>query len=235
MHMKKKASLLALFLVFLMMAANLSGCGAGKENRYKNYVNSLISANYLGEENDYKKTTGADEADIEAMYLENVTRLANNLETFYGLEIASDAELAPRMVDIAKKIYKRAKYEVAPARRDNMIYYVDVTIHPINILNQANPQISAYVEDFNKKVANGDYDNYEKSAYEHEFASGLMDILEETADSIEYKPEQVVTLRIIETDDSYYIGNEDLQAIDAAIIATEVSAESSTATDAEAE
>lgn len=81
-------------------------------------------------------------------------------------------------------------------------------------MNQANPQISAYVEDFNKKVANGDYDNYEKSAYEHEFASGLMDILEETADSIEYKPEQVVTLRIIETDDSYYIGNEDLQAID---------------------
>ena len=111
------------------------------------------------------------------LYLQNVTRLADNLSSYYGLDISGDPELAPAMVDLAKQIYSKAKFDVGKAYKDNNINYVDVTIYPIDILNQTNPKIVEYVEEFNAAVENGEYNNYTKEEYEYEFASGIIGIL----------------------------------------------------------
>ena len=121
----------------MCMLLGLTSCG--KASNYQAYVRSIISSNYLGVTSEYVKMTGANEEDAEAIYLQNVTRLADNLSAYYGLEISGDPELAPAMVDLAKQIYGKAKFDVGKAYKDNNINYVDVTIYPIDILNQTNP------------------------------------------------------------------------------------------------
>lgn len=225
----KKIIPVLVMTVFLTLS--LTGCAGQKASRYQGYVESLISANYIGSSEDYVNATGVDEAEAEAMYLQNISRLADNLNAYYGLDISGDTELAPKMVDTAKKIYSRIRFSVSPARRENNVWYVDVQIYPIDILNQTENDVQTYISGFNDRVAAGDYDNYEKSDYEHEFASGIIDILDKATDQMTYRTPEKVTVRIIETEDSYYIGNEDFRAIDEAVIATDPDA--ATGTDAD--
>ena len=229
----KKITAFILCFTFLL---SLTGCGR-RTSQYSAYVKSLITANYLGQTSEYVKLTGSDAADAEALYLQNVTRLADNLSSYYSLDISGDEELAPAMVDLAKKIYGQAKFEVGTPYKDNNIYYVDDDIQPIDILNQTNEAIYAYIEEFNANVAAGKYNDYTKEQYEYEFASGIIGILAGAANEINYKETETVKVRIITSEDTYYIGNEDLKNIDRAIIATDVKsledATSSTPTDAE--
>ena len=217
--MMKKKRLCSLLLVLLVVGL-LSGCGSSKESRYQDYVRSLITANYLGTSDEYIKTTGANQADAEALYLQNANRLANNLNTYYGLSISSDTELAPRMDEVAKQIYGKIRFDVASARMDNGIYYVDVTIYPINILNDTHDYVKDYVELFNQKVQAGDYNDVTREEYRHEFALGIISILEEGAKKVTYQDPKTVTVRIIEGKETYYISDDDLRKIDAEVIAT---------------
>ena len=228
----KKITALILCLTFLI---SLTGCGR-KTSHYSAYVKSLITANYLGQTGEYVKLTGANEDDAEALYLQNVTRLADNLSAYYGLDISGDEELAPAIVDLAKRIYSKARFTVGKTYKDNNINYVDVSIQPINILNQTNQDVYDYIDEFNKAVESGYYNDYSKEQYEYEFAAGIIGILADAVNEIEYKDAETVKVRIITSEDTYYIGNEDLRNIDKAIIATDVKSvapDLSTATDAE--
>ena len=230
-HTKKLTALILCLAILL----GLTGCGR-KTSHYSAYVKSLITANYLGQTSEYVKLTGADSADAEALYLQNVTRLADNLSVYYGLDISGDEELAPAMVDLAKKIYGKAQFSVGQPYKDNNIYYVDVSIQPMDILNQTNQDVYNYIEEFNNNVAAGVYNNYTKEEYEYEFAGGIIGILADACNEMKYKEAETVKVRIITSEDTYYIGNEDLRAIDLAIIATKVkpfSPDDASATDAE--
>lgn len=217
---------LGILLVFILLLS-LSACGITKSAHYQTYVKSILTANYLGVFGDYVSVTGANEEDAEALYLQNVTRLANNLSQYYGLDIASDPKLAPAMVDLSKQIYGKAKFEVGKAYKDNNIDYVDVTIYPIDIINQTNDEVIAYIDKFNESVENGEYDAYTAQEYEYEYATGIIGILAYAAQDIQYAEPQTVTVRIILSDESYYIGNEDFQKLDLAILNTDVTAAAS--------
>lgn len=223
--MNKKVFKKRIIAVMLCMAfvLGLTGCG-NNSSRYPAYVKSMMTAYYLGVPNEYVKLTGADQDEVESVYLQNVTRLADNLSQYYGLDISRDAELGPAMVDLAKQIYSKAKFTVGNVYKDNTIYYVDVKIQPIDILNQTNEEVYAYVDKFNKAVDNGDYNDYTKEEYEYEFAGGVIGILAKAVDNITYAEEQTVKVRIITSDDTYYVGNEDVRNIDMAILATDVEA-----------
>ncbi len=227
----KKIHCLVLCIALLL---SLTGCGANTSN-YQAYVKSVITSNYLGVTDEYVRLTGANADDAEATYLQNVTRLADNLSMFYNLDISGDPELAPAMVDLAKQIYSKAKFDVGTPYKDNNINYVDVTIYPIDIVNQTYPEIVEYVAGFNQAVENGDYNDYTKEEYEYEFASGVIGILAGAVESIDYSTPETVKVRIITTEDSYYIGSEDFRNIDKYIILTDANAPeavSATATDA---
>ena len=234
----KQLSAVCLMLIMLL---SLSACGTDRESKYQTYVDSLITANYLNSCEQYVRSTGANQDDADAMYLQNVTRLANNLESFYGLEISSDVELAPKMVELSKKIYSKARFKTDAAYKDNNIYYVNVTIEPINLLNQTHDEILAYVEDFNKRVEKGDYNNYVKEDYEHEFAEGIIDILDKGCDKMTYGDPVTIKVRIIQSDSNFYISNEDFRSIDMTILSTDAekyereAAKAASQTDAESE
>ncbi len=215
--MKKRVC--GILLLMVMCTGLLTGCGS-KESQFQSYIQSLITANYLGTSDEYIKTTGVNQADAEALYLQNATRLANNLNAYYGLDIMSDPDMGPRMIEVAKLIYSKIRYEVAPTRMTNGIYYVDITIYPINILNDTHDAAVEYVGSFNKKVSAGEYNNYSKEEYRREFASGILDILEEYAKNLTYQDPKTVTVRIIEGKSTFYISDDDLRAIDELVIAT---------------
>ena len=208
MKVKKIHSL----LVCIALLLSLTGCGTNPSN-YQAYVKSLITSNYLGVTDEYVRLTGANEEDAESTYLQNVTRLADNLSMYYNLDISADPELAPAMVDLAKQIYGKAKFDVGTPYKDNNINYVDVTIYPIDIINQTNSDVAAYVAGFNQALENGDYNDYTKEEYEYEFASGIIGILAGAVESIDYSTPETVKVRIITTEDSYYIGSEDFRNI----------------------
>ena len=216
----KRFKRILLMALALVMAFSLTSCGS-KKSRYQAYIRGLITANYLGIPSEYVKVTGSSEEDAESLYLQNVTRLADNLSSYFGLDISGDEELAPAMVDLSKQIYGKVKFEVGEAYKDNNINYVDVTIYPINILNQVDPDILEYIEQFNQAIEAGTYNNYTKDEYEYEFASGIIGILADAVSDIEYADPVTVKVRIITSDDSFYIGNEDFKNLDMAMIATD--------------
>ena len=62
--------------------------------------------------------------------------------------------------------------------------------------------------------------------YETEFSTGLLELLNEGCLNMTYGEPVVVTVKIIETESTYYISDKDFLAIDAAMIATDVAAAS---------
>ena len=212
-------------LLWLLVAAalTLSACGSDKyAKRYQNYVNSLIALNYLGVTDEDVKTAGTTDSDANAVYNDNIEFLANNIISYYNVMIDNAPEMKQGFVDLAAKIYGKVNYSVSKAYPYGSVYLVDVTIHPIDLFSQSSAEVAAYVYGFNEAVANGKYDDYELAAYEKEFASGLLNILNEAAETMTYADPVTLTVEIVETEDGYSIRERDLMDIDACMFNTNV-------------
>lgn len=229
-HFKKYISL----FLSLTLILSLTGCEKKQEKRYQNYVKSLIAINYLGATEDYIKATGANKADADALYEANAEYLADSILAFYGIEISEAPDMYTKYVELAKNIYSKANYKVSKAYKSGTQYFVDVTIYPMNIFAQTSSDVIAYVDYFNQEVANGTYNNYTMNDYETEFSSGMLDILNEGCMNMTYGEPVTVTVTIITEDNTFYIGDHDFMAIDAAMISTATTVEGGIATDTDA-
>lgn len=212
-------------LLWLLVAAalTLSACGSDKyAKRYQNYVKSLIALNYLGVTDEDVKTAGTTDSDANTVYNDNIEFLANNIISYYNVMIDNAPEMKQGFVDLAAKIYGKVNYSVSKAYPYGSVYLVDVTIHPIDLFSQSSAEVAAYVYGFNEAVANGKYDDYELAAYEKEFASGLLNILNEAAETMTYADPVTLTVEIVETEDGYSIRERDLMDIDACMFNTNV-------------
>ncbi len=228
----KKYTVLFLSLFLIL---SLTGCEKREEKRYQNYVKSLIAINYLGATEDYIKATGANKEDADALYEANAEYLADSILSFYGIEISEAPDMYPKYVELAKNIYSKANYKVSKAYKSGTQYFVDVTVYPMNIFVQTSPDVVAYVEHFNQEVAKGTYNNYTMNEYETEFSSGMLDILNEGCMNMTYGEPVTITATIITDGNTFYIGDHDFMAIDAAMISTATAVEGGTATDTDAE
>ena len=207
----KKYMLLSLSLILVL---SMTGCEKREEKRYQNYVKSLIAI---------------------ALYEANAEYLADSILSFYSIEIAEAPDMYPKYVELAKNIYSKANYKVSKAYKSGTQYFVDVTIYPMNIFAQTSPDVVAYVEHFNEEVSKGTYNNYTMNEYETEFASGMLEILNEGCMNMTYGEPVTITVTIITDDNTFYIGDHDFMAIDAAMISTATAVEGGVATDTDAE
>ena len=226
----KRFGVLALCLIIVF---SLTGCSSKWEKTYQNYVKSLIAINYLGATEDYVKATGANQADADALYEENMEHLADNILAYYDVTISDVSGAKQGYIDLAKNIYSKINYKVDKAVESDGVYTVDVTIYPINIFAQTNDAVIAYVNKFNQDVAAGVYNDYTMEQYETEFSNGLLAILNDACLNMTYADPVVITVTIVEDDDIYYISDEDFLAIDAAMISTAIPTETASPTDAE--
>ena len=91
----------------------------------------------------------------------------------------------------------------------------------MDILNQAFDDVFAYIEEYNKKIAAGDFNNTTKEDYETQFAQGVADILNDKSSDMEYRNPVVVSVKITDDGDYYCADSSGLSQVDASMLAIE--------------
>lgn len=223
-----------IFLVTLLTVTGLTGCTSHKKKTvYQNYVQDLMDVNYKGIYDGYVENEGGNESDAITMYNESCAALANQLIAHYSMTGSATLNVSQAYIELAKNIYAQADYTVSESYEKDGTYYVDVTIYPLDILNQSYDEVLDYIDDFNEAVAAGKYNDYTESEYEEKFALGIADILSENCSHMEYRDAVTVTVAITDDGEYYYIDTEGLQTINDAMIALEGSGDTATSNDAE--
>lgn len=220
----------------LALISTLLLCSCGKKDKntaYKDYVKSLIGINYLGATDDYIESTGCNKEDAIALYNTNINVLTDSILSYYGVTLPEGSELREEYFELAKKIYSKVDYSVSKPYTSDDTTKLDVEIKPINIFEQTKAEVILYIDSFNVRVANGEFNEYTVDMYNEVFAKGLLTVLNNCCENIEYAAPTKVTVTIIENGDTFYISDADFLAIDAAILAVSATAPV-TATDSDA-
>lgn len=232
--MKSIRKWLVLSCVIVLAVTALSGCRSHKKKKvYQNYIQDLMDVNYKGIYDGYIKNEGGNQSDAVTMYNDCCAALANQLIAHYSMTGATTLTITQTFIELAQNIYAQADYTVSESYEKDGTYYVDVTIYPMDILNQSYDEIIEHIETFNAAVNEGKYNDYTESQYEEKFALGIADILSENCSHMEYQDAVTVTVAIIDDGEYYSVDIEDLQAINDVIIALEGSGGTATTNDAE--
>ncbi len=221
------------FIYILLVCSlifSLTGCSSSKT--YEQYVRGLLDLNYKGEFDDYTKTTKSRESDAEAIYEASMDSLADSYIEYYGIKLVDSGETKVNFIDLVKKIYSKSNYEVVCIGKIADVYYVDVTVAPMDILDITNEEVINYIEEFNDRIAKGDFDEYEIIQYEQEYADGIIAILENAIPNISYKEATTLSIPISEGD-YYSINDYDFIAISKLIITKDASEDGLSLDDAE--
>lgn len=225
--MKHHSKLVILGLAATLVMTSLTGCLHRKKTAYQTYMQNVLDVNYKGSFDGYVKDNDGSEEDASAIYSDSIDYLAGQLINHYSLNNAETDEVDAIFDETAKVIYSKAKYEVSRAYKSGSDYYVDVTVYPMDILNQAFDDVFAYIDDYNKKISAGDFNNTTKEDYEKEFAQGVSDILQNKAADMDYRSPVVVSVKITDDGDYYCADPAGLSQVDASMLAIEGSQQSS--------
>lgn len=229
--MKHYSRIALLGLAATLMMTSLTGCLHRKKTVYQTYMQNVLDVDYKGEFDGYVKDNEGSEDEASVMYNNSIDYLSSQLINHYSLNNAESDDVVTIFEDTAKVIYSNAKYEVSQAYKSGSDYYVDVTVYPMNILNQAFDDVFSYIDEYNKKITAGDFNNTTKEDYEKEFAQGISDILKDKSSSMEYLSPIVVSAKIIDDGDYYSVDLSDLAKVDAAMLAIEGSPDNSDESD----
>lgn len=211
----KKMTSLGLICI---MVLSLSGCSLfdSKSKVYSRYVTSLLDINYKNISKDYTTLTGVSQKDAEAVYEANMDYQAHNLMNYYGVKEVDDGTILSEFYYLAQSIFANAKYEVTDVKEDKATnsYTLEVTIYPLDTLEATYDDVVAYIENFNARVDDGDFNNTTEVDYETEFAEGIINILKATTENPGYMDPVVLDIPIEPSDDYYYIKDEDFLKMD---------------------
>lgn len=211
----------ALFMACTMILS-LTGCSLfdSKAKVYSRYITSLLDINYKNISKDYTTLTGVSQKDAEAVYVANMDYQAHNLMNYYGIKEVDDGTILSEFYYLAQSIFSNAKYEVTDVKhdKDTDTYTLELTVYPLDTLETVYDQIVQYIEEFNARVDEGDYNNTTEVDYETEFAEGIIEILKNTTGAPGYMDPVVLEIPIQPSDDYYFISDEDFLSIDKNIL-----------------
>lgn len=220
--MKSAMKKLSVLLIVSTMIITLTGCALfdSRAKVYSRYAISLLDINYKNISKDYMTLTGVSQSDAEAVYVANMDYQAHNLMSYYGVKEVDDGTILSEFYYLAQSIFANAKYEVADVVHDDEkdSYVLELTVYPLDTLETTYDQVVAYIEGFNAKVDEGDYNNTTEEDYEAEFAEGIIEILKSTVDNPGYMDPVTLEIPIQPSDDYYYISDEDFLKIDKAML-----------------
>ena len=215
----KRAVIISMVFV---LTFSLTGCSLfdSKSKVYSRYIISLLDINYKNVSKDYMTLTGVSQKDAEAVYVANMDYQAHNLMNYYGIKEVDDGTILSEFYYLAQSIFANAKYEVTGVNHDSSSdsYTLQLTVYPLDTLETSYDKIVEYIEGFNARVDDGDYDNTTEVEYETEFAEGIIDILKTTVDNPGYMDPVTLDIPIKPSDDYYYITDEDFLIIDRDIL-----------------
>lgn len=211
----KKAFVITMVMI---LAFSLTGCSLfdSKAKVYSRYIISLLDINYKNVSKDYTTLTGVSQKDAEAVYVANMDYQAHNLMNYYGVKEVDDGTILSEFYYLAQSIFSNAKYEVTGVEKDSGTdsYILELKVYPLDTLETSYDRIVEYIEGFNARVDEGDYNNTTEVDYETEFAEGIIEILKSTVDNPGYLDPVTLEIPIKPSDDYYYITDEDFLTID---------------------
>ena len=209
-------------LVVCVMLFAMAGCSLfdSKEKIYSRYITSLLDINYKNASKEYTTLTGVSQKDAEAVYVANMDYQAHNLMNYYGIKEVDDGTVLSEFYYLAQSIFANAKYEVTNVNhdKDTDMYSIELTVYPLDTLETSYDQVVSYIENFNARVDDGDYNNATEVEYETEFAEGIIDILKNTTGEPGYMDPVVLEIPIQPSDDYYFVSDEDFIKIDKNIL-----------------
>ena len=219
--MKRFAALaLALGLTLTLGACKKSGLSTFDA---KAYVEGLLKETYLGEfDEGYMTLVGITEEEAQATYENSLDVESNNFYYFYDIEYPTE-EFHEKMMDLYKRIYAHAKFEVvSAAAQDDGSFSVKLSIEPINIVQLAEAKFEEAMQPF--------YDKYpmevqqamsdaEYEAMDQEYAQMILDLYESVMPEIGNEEVQSLVVQIEMDAEGYYSLNDpDFGRIDELII-----------------
>ena len=220
--MKSVIKKTTIFSMICIMMLSLAGCSLfdSKSKVYSRYVISLLDINYNNVSKDYMTLTGVSQKEAEAVYVANMDYQAHNLMNYYGVKEVDDGTILSEFYYLAQSIFSNAKYEIKNVVKDDdsESYTLELTVYPLDTLETTYDQVVKYIENFNSRGDEGDYNNTTEVDYETEFAEGIIDILKSTTDKAGYMDPVVLEIPIQPSDDYYYIADEDFLKIDQNIL-----------------
>lgn len=212
---------ITLSMIFIL-AFSLCGCSLfdSRAKVYSRYAISLLDINYKNVSKDYMTLTGVSQKDAEAVYVDNMDYQAHNLMNYYGVKEVDDGTILSEFYYLAQSIFANAKYEVTDVKKDkeNDAYALELTVYPLDTLEASYDEVVQYIEDFNTKVDDGNYNNTTEVEYETEFAEGIINILKAHTSEPGYMDPVVLEIPIQPSDDYYYITDDDFLKIDQNIL-----------------
>lgn len=220
--MKAILKKLTILTMVFTLVFSLTGCSLfdSKAKVYSKYVTSLLDINYKNLSKDYTTLTGVSQKDAEAVYIANMDYQAHNLMNYYGVKEVDDGTILSEFYYLAQSIFADAKYEVTKVKHDKEkdTYTLEVTIYPLDTLEQTYDEVVEYITAFNASVDEGNYNNTSEVDYETEFAEGIIKLLKNTTEEPGYMDPVVLEIPIQPSEDNYFIKDEDFLKIDKNIL-----------------
>ncbi|NCB42403.1 MAG: hypothetical protein EOM59_07255 [Clostridia bacterium] len=219
--MKKTISIL--MMILLIVLSLFSGCGKDSEMDFANiYVQGILDTIYLGHQSkEFLDITKIDTlSQLGEEYENGMKAEADYFIYYFNLGSASE-QFKEELIDMYKEIYTQAKYEVQASSETGDIYYVDVVIHPIDVIYRfVEEDLASYIESFRISTEDRDFDDLTEEEYDELYASGIIEKVQENIQDLDYYETQTITVEVAlhEEDNLYYIQGNGLAEIDAAII-----------------
>ena len=189
---------------------------------YTQYVQSILDANYHGDCTLYMQITGASEQQAGKMAEAHAVNLAEQMAELYAIQLKQiPAVIGDRLTEVAYDVYEKSVYTVSDAEKVGEKIYVSISVQPLKFYHGVAEQIEAYIENFNARAKDGEFEHLTESEYENEYAEGVLDILEASTENIELENERTYRIQIRYNEETKvsYIAEEDLDAINRMILA----------------
>lgn len=218
--MKKRIKLLVFATVAAVMMLSFTGCSNGADPV------GLVKANldYLctGEITDeiLNATTGQTEEDLEALYKSDLDEAVDEFVEALDCEEYATGERRTAVEDFIKKALAKAKYEVSEEyTEEDGIYYVSVTVYPMDFLKTAEEYISGeFMEEWENKIANGSYTVTTEEQLIADLYDDIFEYLMKAVDETGYLDGVEMKVAVEESDGVLSPNEDDLSKIGAAMI-----------------
>ena len=226
---------ICLALALSLCLALLAGCGKDKDGTPDPtpettkqtfdpaaYVKGGLDAVYLGEYSDeYLAMLGGETKDSCGERYERGMQVS--LEVFceyFGIDLAQCGDATrTELLDLMRRMYKCAKYEIGPTAQDGDGYTVSVTVSPIAaVAKTAQDDYPGFAQDAANRIAAGELDKSSQS-FKDWWAKSICDMVSARLASPEYLDAQTVSVTLAKNDGGAYgFAGTSLSDVDALIV-----------------
>lgn len=185
------------------------------------YMQALLDVSYRNETEGYMELTGAAQEDANEIFQNN---LDATMHEFHTAELSEELEESYR--SLFEKTVKQVKYTVGEAVEEEDGYTIDISVEPILLFDKTyevfQKKAEEYAAEISNQVMKGEEMPSDEEIQDHIYQTYYEVLTEELEDGLTYGEAESITVHICKTEDGVYeIPDEDLRALDQAMISRE--------------